>query len=222
MLWITDPPVSERSDRLRRAWQESGFPAKGYSIMGTAKALGWNPNTLKSNMNGNSPYSFEQAKEYARKLGVRAEWLYDGNGPMREPPRSARSPIEVPLIAWTSAGELAGVADIDQVGEEGTVVAGNLPNGEYFATEVKGDSMNLISPEGSRIIVNVSDRSPRDGRYYLFNLRGETTYKRYRSKPIRRLEPMSTNPMHEPIFLTGDKGWSVIGRVVRSCMDLPS
>lgn len=219
MLWIIDPPMSDRSDRLRRAWAESAYPQKDYSILGTAKAAGWNPNSFKSNMNGNSPFSFEQAKEYARKLGVRAEWLYDGNGPMREPPRVARSPIEVPVIGWASAGQVADIGDVEQ-GEEGTLVVGNLPPGQYFATPVKGDSMDRVAPEGASIIVNSADRSPRDGHFYLFSLRGETTFKRYRSKPVRRLEPASTNPAHEPIFLA-DKGWTVVGRVVRSILDLP-
>lgn len=211
--------MSERSDRLRRAWTESAFPQKGYSILGTAKAAGWNPNSFKSNMNGNSPFSFDQAKEYARRLNVRAEWLYDGAGPMREPPRVARSPIEVPILGWASAGQLAEIGDVEALGEEGRLVVGNLPGGEYFATTVVGDSMNLVAPDGAKIIVNAADRSPRDGQFYLCSLRGETTFKRYRSKPVRRLEPVSTNPMHETIFLS-DKGWSVVGRVVRCVVDL--
>lgn len=216
MLYIIDPFVTERSDRLQRAFRESSFAANGLSSRAAALMLGWNANSFKSNMNGNSPFGFEQAKRYAEKLRVRAEWLYDGAGPMRELQRPARSPLEVPVIGWVSAGQ---VADIGQLEEIDRMVAGVLPSGEYFATEVVGDSVDRIAPEGARIIVNAADRSPRDGKFYIFSLRGEPTVKRYRSKPVRRLEPFSTNPQHEPIFI-GDKGWQVIGRVVRSIIDI--
>jgi SOS-response transcriptional repressor LexA len=208
--------VTERSDRLRRAFAESSFAANGLSALATARSLGWNPNSFKSNMNGNSPFGFEQAKRYADKLRVRAEWLYDGNGPMRETARPARLPIEVPVIGWVSAG---GVSDVGQLEEVDRLVVGNLAPGEYFATEVVGDSVDRIAPEGARIIVNAADRNPRDGNFYIFSHRGEPTLKRYRSKPVRRLEPFSTNPEHEPIFI-GEKGWHCIGRVVRSIIDL--
>jgi SOS-response transcriptional repressor LexA len=46
-----------------------------------AERFGWNVNTYKSNENGSAPYSFKKAKEYAKAFGVRAEWLYDANGP---------------------------------------------------------------------------------------------------------------------------------------------
>jgi SOS-response transcriptional repressor LexA len=167
-------------------------------------------------MNGNSPFGFEQAKRYAEKLRVRAEWLYDGNGPMRETSRPARLPIEVPVIGWVSAGK---VADVGQLEEVDRIVVGNLAPGEYFATEIVGDSVDRIAPEGARIIVNAADRNPRDGNFYIFSHRGEPTVKRYRSRPVRRLEPFSTNPDHEPIFI-GEKGWHCVGRVVRSIIYL--
>jgi SOS-response transcriptional repressor LexA len=216
VLCIIDQCVTERSDRLQRAFRESSFAANGLSALATARSLGWNPNSFKSNLNGNSPFSFDQAKKYADKFRVRAEWLYDGNGPMREVHRPARLPIEVPLVGWVSAGE---VSDVGQLEEVGRVVAGNLPPGEYFATEIVGDSMDRVAPEGAYIIVNAADRNPRDGNIYIFSHRGEPTVKRYRSKPVRRLEPFSTNPVHDPIFI-GDKGWTCVGRVVRSVIDL--
>jgi SOS-response transcriptional repressor LexA len=191
--------VTERSDRLRRAFQESRYVSEGLSALEVARRVGWNPNSFKSNMNGNSPFSFEQAKKYAEKFRVRAEWLYDGNGPMREVSRPARLPIEVPVIGWVSAGSVSDIGDAEEVDR---LIAGNLPPGEYFATEVVGDSVDRVAPEGARIIVNSADRSPKDG-----------------SKPVARLEPFSTNPMHEPIFLK-ERGWHCIGRVVRSVIDL--
>jgi SOS-response transcriptional repressor LexA len=216
MFMLNDECVTERSDRLRRAFMESSFAASGLSARAAARQLGWSEDTFKANLNGNSPFSFEQAKRYAEKFRVRAEWLYDGSGPMREIGRPARAPQEIPVIGWVSAGK---VADIGQVEEEDRFIAGGLPPGEYFATEIVGDSVDRIAPEGARIIVNAADRNPRDGKFYIFAHHGEPTVKRYRSKPVRRLEPFSTNPQHEPIFI-GEKGWRCIGRVVRSVIDL--
>jgi SOS-response transcriptional repressor LexA len=203
MFMLIDGFVTERSDRLRRAFAESSFAANGLSALATARSLGWNPNSFKSNMNGNSPFGFEQAKRYAEKLRVRAEWLYDGNGPMRESSRPARLPIEVPVIGWVSAGK---VADVGQLEEVDRIVVGNLGSGEYFATEIVGDSVDRIAPEGARIIVNAADRNPRDGNFYIFSHRGEPTVKRYRSRPVRRLEPFSTNPTTSPSSLARRAG----------------
>lgn len=221
MLAITGFCVTERSERLTRAFRESGFAANGLSARQTAIRNHWNIDTFKSNLNGNAPFSFDQAKRYAEKFKVRAEWLYDGTGEMREPPKQPDSgAAEIPLLSWVSAGQAADIGDVAELGEAERLIVGGLPrNGQFFATEVRGDSMDRVSPEGSRIIVNTAERNPKAGQFYLFSHRGEPTYKRYQSRPVRRLEPFSTNPAHETIFL-GDKEWTVIGRVVRSMIDL--
>lgn len=211
--------MDARSQRLRQAFQESSFAGNGMSARATALRCHWNPDTFKSNLNGNQPFSFEAAKRYAAKLNVRAEWLYDGTGEMRELQKDpGLAYLAVPKVAWVSAGAVADIGDIDPEAEK--IVVSDLPSGgQYVASEVRGDSMNLVSPEGSLIIFNTADRSLKDGGFYVFSLKGETTYKRYRSRPVRRLEPCSTNPSNETIF-PGEKGWSVIGRVVRSMIDL--
>jgi hypothetical protein len=71
--------MSERADRLRRARIDAGFEGPGAA----AERFGWNPNSYKSNENGNAPFSFKKAKDYAKAFGVRPEWLYEGDGPMR-------------------------------------------------------------------------------------------------------------------------------------------
>lgn len=217
MLCVIDFDVTERSDRLRRAFQESSFAAEGKSARKTALQLGWSPDTFKANLNGNSPFGYDQAKKYAQALRVRAEWLYDGQGPMRELARPARSPMEIPVCLWSEVAHVEDVAKIE--GEIPTLVAGNLPTGVYFATRVVGDVVDRVAPDGAYIIINAADRNPRDGKYYVFVHKGEPMMMRYRSRPVRRLEPVSTNPKHEPIFI-GERGWRCVGRVVRSAMDL--
>lgn len=217
MLCVIDFDVSERSDRLRRAFQESRYAAEGKSARAAAKLFGWSENSFKANLNGNSPFGYEQAKRYAEKFRVSAQWLYDGTGPMRELARPARQPMEIPVCDWKDAAHVDDVAKIE--GELQTLVAGNLPAGVYFATSILGDAADRVAPEGAYIVINAADRNPRDGKFYLWAHRGEPMMMRYRSRPVRRLEPFSTNPRHEPVFI-GERGWRCVGRVVRSVIDL--
>lgn len=186
-----------------------------------SRRWGWSYDSLKSNANGNMPFSFKKAQVYASRLKVRAEWLYAGTPPMREPDaRSRREASEIPVIGWVQAGQLADIAPFTDWPDEEKVLVDGLPTGQWFMTTVQGDSMDRVSPEGSRIIVNAAATDLTPGGFYLFALRGETTYKRYYSDPVVRLEPYSTNPFNRPIYLTADRDWMVVGRVYRSVIDL--
>lgn len=126
--------------------------------------------------------------------------------------------LTVPVLAWVSAGAVSDIGSLSDAADHHMVIA-DLPPGDYFATHVRGDSMDRVSPEGSRIIVNIADKTLVPGGFYIFSLRGETTYKAFQRDPVLRLEPFSTNPANKTIFLNGD-GWFVVGRVVRSYIDL--
>jgi SOS-response transcriptional repressor LexA len=208
--------MSEKGDRLKQALEEFGV-----SMTEAAARFGWSYNTLKSNANGTIGFSYPKAQVYAARLKVRPDWLYAGTLPMREPTKAERrASIDVPVVAWVQAGQLADVSAIHDIPELEYITTDGLGPGEWFATDVRGDSMDRVSPEGSRIFVNAGDRNLVAGRFYLFSLRGETTYKRFYDDPVRRLEPFSTNPANRPIFLTNDRDWLVVGRVVRSVIDL--
>src|SRR5258707_4477930 len=71
--------MDERCERLRQARIARGFD----TAAAAADAFGWNRNTYASNENGNAPFSYRRAKEYAVAFGVRLEWLYDAAGPIR-------------------------------------------------------------------------------------------------------------------------------------------
>lgn len=205
--------MTERHDRLRTAWMRSGLTQTQL-----VERFGWNRNTLKSNINGNSPFGMGMAREYAKAFGVRTEWLYDGAEPMRPPVVTNRPPIVVPVISWVQAGDLADMPEAPSHTET-TITVSDLPPGEYCATTVRGDSMDRLSPEGSTIVFDIADKVLLKGRPYLFSRGGEATFKLWEPEPIQHLAPYSTNPMHKPIFLTGDGEWHVIGRVRRSIFD---
>lgn len=215
-ILASDSGMTEQGDRLKLALEKAGL-----TMTEAAERFHWNYNTLKSNANGNMPFSYKKAMVYAARLKVRPDWLFAGTEPMREPTRIDRkSTTEVPVIAWVQAGQLTDVGVIHDIPDLETVTTDGLGPGEWFATDVRGDSMDRVSPEGSRIFVNASDRHPVPGRFYLFSLRGETTYKRYYNDPVERLEPFSTNPANRAIYPTKDHDWLVIGRVYRSLIDL--
>ncbi len=71
--------MDEPYQRLRLARTQSGYD----TAAAAAEAFGWNRNTYASNENGNAPFSYRRAKEYAAAFGVRPEWLYDAAGPVR-------------------------------------------------------------------------------------------------------------------------------------------
>lgn len=125
----------------------------------------------------------------------------------------------LPLISWVSAGKLTDAESQIPVQDAPILGFVDLGHGEFFALKVEGDSMNRVSPEGSVIVVNRLERQLINGKCYIFSLRGETTFKRWNADP-GYLEPDSTNPLNKPIFLKKSRDFDVVGRVLRTVLDL--
>lgn len=125
----------------------------------------------------------------------------------------------VPLLDKVTAGKLQSPSSQIPVEDVPLLAFADLGRGEWFALRVDGDSMDRVSPDDSIIVVNKADRQLVSGRFYVFSLRGETTYKRWRPDPPR-LVPYSTNPANESIFVKSQKDFAVIGRVKRTVLDL--
>lgn len=213
---VSQTAMSDKADRLRKAIQDSNL-----SMREICDRYGWNYNTFKSNANGSMSFSFEKAMVYAGRLKVRAEWLYSGAGAMRQESKSNRPEAsEVPILGWVQAGQMGDITAMHDLAEVEIAITEHLGPGEWFATTVVGDSMDRVSPEGSRIFVNATERDPVSGGFYLFSHRGETTYKRFYDEPVKRLEPYSTNPSNKTIFLTRTEAWTIVGRVHRTVFNL--
>jgi SOS-response transcriptional repressor LexA len=150
--------------------------------------------------------------QVANALGRSPEWLAFGAG--------AEDKIWIPRISWVNAGSF-GVADsVDALDDHPKIEVAGLPPGEYVALDVVGDSMDRISPPGSIVIVDRSDRRlVHNACYVVQDGEGGATYKRYRQSPIR-FEPVSNNPEHEPLYPENDNLPTIFGRVVRSTIDL--
>lgn len=131
------------------------------------------------------------------------------------------SPVTlVPLVSWVSAGRLRDPGAPLPIQDVPLLAFSDLGRGDFFALKVAGDSMDRISPEGSIIIVNRSERNLHRGKPYVFSIRGETTYKMWEPEPVPRLEPRSLNMSHQAIFVDSEDDLEVVGRVRRTMFDL--
>jgi SOS-response transcriptional repressor LexA len=157
-------------------------------------------------------------REIAAALRTTDAWLLWAEGPI-EPVPTPEDFTRIPLLAWVSAGKLADPGSEIPVEDVPLLAFADLGRGDFFALKVVGDSMDRVSPEGSTIVVNRTDRQLVAGKCYVFSVRGETTYKRWNPDPIY-LAPFSTNPAHSPIFIKRKKDLEVVGRVRRTVLDL--
>ena len=135
--------MDERCQRLREARIAKGFE----TAAAAADAFGWNRNTYASNENGNAPFSYRRAKEYAAAFGVRPEWLYDAAGSMLP----AAEPGFVPIIGRVGANP-EGLVLFAQ-GQEPGDLAPIPPGGteKAVALLVVGHSMRGVADDGALI-----------------------------------------------------------------------
>lgn len=135
--------MDEKHDRLRRARIAAGWRGPNEA----AQRFGWSVNTYKSNENGNAPFSFRKAKDYAEAFGVRTEWLYDGAGPMRDD----KSELLVPIIGRVGANPDGSL--LLGRGDPGTEMVPVPPGGTALsrALLVLGHSMPEVAEDGSLI-----------------------------------------------------------------------
>lgn len=125
----------------------------------------------------------------------------------------------VPLLSWVSAGRLEDRSTQEEERNAPIFTFADLTVGDFFCLKVQGDSMDRISPEGSIIVVDRADKLLVAGKPYVFATHGEATYKLWRPEPPR-LDPFSTNPMNQPIFVKRKIDLVVVGRVKRSILYL--
>ncbi len=153
-------------------------------------------------------------------LGLRMYFVTTGRGPRLIGERDYGADIaEVPLVSWVAATGFSETTAVERGDDLSYLPVPGLPRGDFIALRVVGDSMNLIAPDNSVIVVDRSDTALKPGNFYVFATpdHGEATFKRWRSRPDR-LEPYSTNPAHDPIYPESPP--TVIGRVRKVMLDL--
>lgn len=159
-------------------------------------------------------------EEELREAVKRAEVEATGRAMPRPKQRAGPKVLSVPLLDRVTAGQL--LTPMSQIPAEKApkIAVSGLGAGEFFALKVDGTSMDKVSPEGSIIVVNIRERDPMDGKFYVFSINGDTTYKRWNAKG-QFLEPYTSDPdSHRPIIVTNRRTFRVIGRVRRTLLDL--
>lgn len=132
-----------RAERLRQARLGKGYE----TAAAAAEAHGWSRNTFASNENGNAPFSYRRAKEYAAAFGVSAEWLYDAAGPML----AATASGLVPVIGQVGANPDGTV--LYAHGQDPAELVPIPPGGAETARALKvvGHSMRGLADDGALI-----------------------------------------------------------------------
>src|ERR1700754_2262230 len=150
---MTSPSgMDGRAQRLRQARQDKGFE----TASAAADAFGWNRNTYVSNENGNAPFSYRRAKDYAAAFGVSPEWLYDAAGPMLP----AAEAGYVPVIGRVGANPDGLV--LFATGQESGDLAPVPPGGteQARALLVVGHSMRGLADDGALIYFEDQKTAP--------------------------------------------------------------
>jgi transcriptional regulator with XRE-family HTH domain len=132
-----------RAQRLKQARIDRGYD----TAASAADVHGWSRNTYASNENGNAPFSYRRAKEYAAAFGVSPEWLYDAAGPMR----TAAADGLVPVIGHVGANPDGTV--LFALGQDPAELAPIPPGGSEQARALKvvGHSMRGVADDGALI-----------------------------------------------------------------------
>jgi transcriptional regulator with XRE-family HTH domain len=178
----------------------------GLKIEELAEKTGLSATYISRMERGERNVSLKNLQKMAEALGVAPSELIE------------QKPVaDVPILSWVSAGMMA--RDDVQQDVIGEIRMYDLdPRGEWIALRVEGDSMDRISPPGSLILVDLTDKAlVPNACYIITDSDNQATYKRFRSNPSR-FEPVSTNPSHDPIYPDGEP--AVIGRVRRSLIDM--
>ena len=156
----------------------------------------------------------------AEALEVKVGWLSGGE---RAPADTGKHPADaylrrglfhVPVISMEDAASLldAQDANIHEMAIDYIVVTAS--GNRMFALFSQDDAMSLLFPGNTLVVVDYSRRSPSDGEIVLVRMDdGVPLLRRWRENPSR-LEPYSSDPGHETIYV--DSLEQVVGTVAVS------
>lgn len=213
----------EVADRLKAAREGAGFD----TAKAAADAIGIPVATYTQHENGTRGLPAGKARLYGKAFNATPEWLLYGRGSTAQadserPPAIRRIPVKgvVQAGAWSEVG-------VEEAAVDWTYFeAPEYQRAQLFALDVRGPSMNLVFPDGSRVIcAQPHEAGVRDGDYVAVRRsRGglsETTLKQLIVEPTGEimLYPRSTDPAFQaPLKLErapeAQEGPEVIGVVV--------
>ena len=162
---------------------------RGMSQRDLAQAVGMDENHLSKALGRTRKFTVPEMD------AIRAELAPEDGSDDRLPIRT------IPLLGDVPAGRFE---PQEQKGGRRLIASDpDIPPRAYGLT-VKGDSMDLIVPSGSTVIIDPDDKTLWPGfRYVVRSDDGETTFKEYQEGPSR-LVPCSSNLEHRDILLGGE------------------
>lgn len=207
-------------ERIRQA-REHG-PAGKVSRKDLAEAAGIAYSTLADVENGLSS-STTALHRIAKRLKVRVEWLETGKGAMEAPALAEPDTDWSDIVGVRQAAALGDGAVADEYAETHKLKfrADSLRRKKLRPDKLaviygKGDSMFPTIKDGDAILVDTSDRTPRDGKLYVITYNGDLLAKRLIELGGRWFieSDNRTDPKwHKPQPLDGTKGIEIHGRV---------
>ncbi len=120
---------------------------------------------------------------------------------------------EVPVIDMVQAGAFTEAVNPYPKGYGSETIHVPYRHNHIFAVTVKGHSMDLEFKEGTKVVVDYTDKDLTDRKFYVILFDGGTTLKQYRAHPDR-FEPRSTYNHYDTIFPEGEI--EVVGRVIQA------
>ena len=174
-----------------------GLIAKFGTVRAAAEALGIEANHLTKH------WGSARRKLNVDEMDLIRAALSDESVEGARPVRSIPWLGDVPASDFRAAEEFGGRRFL--------VSDPETPVGAYALT-VKGDSMDLIVPDGASIVIDPDDTALWPGRRYVVMTEdGDKTFKEFQADPAR-LIPCSSNPTHSDILL-GREPIKILGRV---------
>ncbi|WP_168185026.1 XRE family transcriptional regulator, partial [Thalassospira sp. MCCC 1A01428] len=85
-----------------------------------------------------------------------------------------RPTARIPIVGWVSAGAFADAQQVDRkrLAEFPHIDCPDVDEKKCIALNVQGDSMNLVAPEDSVIVVDISHKEMSDGKFYIVATNG--------------------------------------------------
>lgn len=213
------------NDELMRQRIRERLDALGLSINEASRRAGGSVGMIRDILSGKtSSPRVSTIETVARVLGVSSEYLI-GAIDTHHPVKTV-APVETaPVVGKVAAGVWMEADDLDEpLGEITVVRDSRFTNHNHVAWEVNGDSMDQIAPDGSYAVAipwAETGLAPRDGMIVVAER--VTAGGQLRERTIKRLrhiagewllQPLSDNPKHKPIRMSGEEV-NLLGLVVQ-------
>ncbi len=150
----------------------------------------------------------------AEALQVSLGWLASGERSELEKDRHPaaaylrRLVVHVPVVPIDQVARVLDEPDLDFHALAVDYIPITAGASTMAAIFMRDDAMNLAFPVDTLVVVNYAERNPAEGALVLVQYEGAPILRRWRTNPPR-LEPISSDPSHKPIFL--DRLEGVIG-----------